>query len=154
MVFDLALLRDVLLAFHLVFAAIWVGGMAYALLVARPALNALEPQARAMQMHLLMLKKFFLIVWHAMPIMLLSGWGMVVLLWGGMKGLPLSINIMQGLAVLMAVVFLYTFFGPYRRLQRAVRATPEMLARVRLGITVNLVLGLGAIIAGSLGHVW
>jgi uncharacterized membrane protein len=154
MMTNLLLLRNALLAIHLISAAIWVGGMAYALLVARPALNLLDPAAKAMQMHLLTLKKFFLIVWHVMPLMLISGWLMVFLAWGGMRDLPPNINAMQGLGVTMAGVFLYTYFLPYKRLQRAVRATPEMLGKVRIGVTINLVLGGLTIIAGSLGHVW
>jgi hypothetical protein len=46
------------------------------------------------------------------------------------------------------------FFGPWRRLRRAIRPGPELLARIRLWITVNLVLGMATIVAGALGHVW
>ena len=150
----LVVARDVLLALHLLAASIWVGGMAYTLFVLRPALAVLDPQAKAMQMHMLTLKKFFFIIWHVMPLMLLTGWGMVFLAWGGMAGLPRSINVMQGLGVLMAAVFIIAYVGPYKKLQRAIRATPEMLARVRVLMVMNLVLGAAAIIAGSLGHVW
>ena len=68
--------------------------------------------------------------------------------------MPLSINIMQGLAWIMALIFVYTFFGPWQRLRRAIRPGPELIARIRLMVTINLVLGAGAIVAGSLGHVW
>jgi len=150
----LILARDTLLAIHLLSAAIWVGGMAYVLLVLRPALAALEPAAKAMQMHLLTLKKFFLIVWHVMPLMLLTGWGMVFMVWGSMKLLPWNINAMQGLGVLMALIFIAVYFGPYKRAQRAIRATPEMLGRIRMFVVANFILGCITIIMGSLGHVW
>ncbi len=145
--------RDVLLALHLLAAAVWVGGMFYALVVLRPAVAALEPAPR-MQMHLRTLKRFFFTVWHAMPIMLITGWAMVFLVWSGMAALPASINIMQALALIMAAVFLYTFYGPWQRLRRAIRPGPELLDRIRLMLRVNLGLGVLTIVAGSLGHVW
>jgi hypothetical protein len=61
---------------------------------------------------------------------------------------------MQGIAVVMAGVFVYVFFGPWQRLRRAIRPGPEIIARIRVLITVNLVLGALAITAGSLGHEW
>jgi hypothetical protein len=39
-------------------------------------------------------------------------------------------------------------------LRRAIRPGPEIIARIRVLITVNLVLGALAITAGSLGHEW
>jgi uncharacterized membrane protein len=150
---SLVLVRNILLALHLLAAAGWVGGMFYALVVLRPAAAALEPAAR-LQLHMLTLKKFFFLVWHMMPLMLLTGWTMVYLAWGGFAHLPVSINAMQGLALLMTGVFLYVFFVPWKRLRRAIRPGPELLARIRMLITVNLVLGIATIVAGSLGHVW
>lgn len=153
MLSSLILLRNGLLALHLIAAAIWVGGMFYALVVLRPAVAALEPAARA-QFHTRTLKRFFFTVWHVMPIMLITGWAMVFLAWGGMAHLPWSINVMQALGIAMAAVFLYVFYGPWQRLRRAIRPGPELLDRIRLMIRVNLILGLLTIIAGSLGHVW
>jgi len=150
---SLALLRDVMLAIHLLAAAAWVGGMLYALVVLRPALAVLDAGPR-LQVHMLTLKRFFLVVWHAMPLMLLTGWGMVFSVWGGMAHLPWYVNWMQALAIVMAVVFLYTYFGPAMRLRRAIRPGPEILARIRLMITVNLVLGAATIVIGSFGHGW
>jgi len=150
---SLVLLRNVLLALHLLAAAGWVGGMFYALVVLRPAVGVLEPAAR-LQVHMLTLKKFFFLVWHFMPLMLITGWTMVFLVWGGFAHLPPSINAMQGLAILMTAVFLYVFFVPWKRLRRAIRPGPELLARIRLLITVNLFLGMATIVAGALGHVW
>jgi uncharacterized membrane protein len=59
-------------ALHVIFAALWVGGMAFAILALRPALAVLEPPQRLALMGRVH-KRFFLIVWHAMPIVLLSG---------------------------------------------------------------------------------
>jgi uncharacterized membrane protein len=153
MIQGLAYARNGLLAVHLLCAALWVGGMYYAVMVLRPALAQLEA-AKRVQLHMQTLQRFFRLVWHVMPIMLISGWLMVFGVWGGFATVPLSINIMQGLAVLMAGVFVYVYFGPWQQVRRAIRPTQEMLDGVRTLVVVNLVLGVTAIVAGALGHVW
>jgi uncharacterized membrane protein len=153
MMTSLILIRDTLLAVHMLSAVIWVGGMFYAVVILRPALNLLDAGPR-LQVHMQTLKKFFFYVWHVMPLMLLTGWAMVFSAWGGFSTLPMSINIMQGLAIVMAGIFLYIFFSPWQRLRRAIRPGPELIARIRRLISINLVLGMLTIVAGSLGHVW
>jgi hypothetical protein len=70
-------LTAALLAIHVLSSVVWVGGMFYALVVLRPALGVLDAGPR-LQLHMLTLKRFFLVVWHAMPLMLITGWGMIV----------------------------------------------------------------------------
>ena len=62
----LVLLRNSFLAIHFLAAVVWIGGMFYTLVVLRPALNVLDATPR-LQLHMLTLKKFFFVVWHAMP---------------------------------------------------------------------------------------
>ncbi len=147
------LLRNILLAVHLLSAVIWVGGGVYTVVVLRPALNLLDAAPR-LQVQMQTLKKLFFYIWHAMPLMILTGWAMVFLAWGGFGALPWSINAMQGLGILMALIFLYTFFDPWQRLRRAVRPGPELFTRVRNLVTLNVVLGTLTIVAGALGHSW
>ena len=144
---------NLLLALHILAATAWVGGMLYALVVLRPALGVLDPAPR-LQLHMLTLKRFFLVVWHAMPIMLLTGWAMIGLAGWSMARLPWYVNVMQLLGLLMAAVFLYTYFAPFRRLRRAIRPGPDVLERIRQLITVNLALGVAVIVVASLGHMW
>ena len=147
------LLRNILLAVLLLSAVIWVGGGFYTVVVLRPALNLLDAAPR-LQVQMQTLKKLFFYIWHAMPLMILTGWAMVFLAWGGFGALPWSINAMQGLGILMALIFLYTFFDPWQRLRRAVRPGPELFTRVRNLVTLNVVLGTLTIVAGALGHSW
>jgi uncharacterized membrane protein len=146
-------LRDLLLALHLLSAAIWVGGMFYAILVLRVGLAVLDAGPR-LQVQMVTLKKFFFYVWHVMPIMIITGWAMVFVVYGGFAVLPWSINVMQTLGILMALVFLYTFFDPWKRLRRAIRPAPELVPRIRSLIITNLALGLATIAVGAFGHVW
>jgi uncharacterized membrane protein len=146
-------LLTALLAVHILSAVLWVGGMFYALVVLSPALAVLENAPR-LQVHMLTLKRFFLVVWHAMPLMLLTGWGMIGAAGWDMGHLPWYVNAMQGLALVMAAIFLFTFFAPYRRLRRAIRPGPEILARIRLMITINLLLGVAVIVIASFGQRW
>jgi uncharacterized membrane protein len=153
MMTSLVLLRNTLLAVHLLSAVLWVGGMFYAVVVLRPALGLLDATPR-LQVHMRTLTRFFRFVWVAMPLMLLTGWAMVFLAWGGFGSVPWSINVMQTLGLLMALIFLYVYFAPWQRLRRAIRPGPELLERIRQLMIVNLVAGGVTIIAGSLGHVW
>jgi uncharacterized membrane protein len=146
-------LPNLLLALHILAAAAWVGGMLYALVVLRPALSVLDAAPR-LQLHMLTLKRFFLVVWHAMPIMLLTGWAMIGAVGWRMAMLPWYVNAMQALGLVMAALFLFAYFGPFRRLRRAIRPGQELLDRIRLLITANLVLGVAVIVIASLGHVW
>ena len=59
-------------ALHLLFAVLWVGGMFFAYVVLRPSLAAIEAPQR-MLLHTQVFRKFFLVIWHAMPIILITG---------------------------------------------------------------------------------
>jgi uncharacterized membrane protein len=136
----------VLLALHLMGMAFWVGGMGFALLALRPSLPLLEP-AQRLAFHAAVLKRFFLVVWHAMPIMLLTGWAMIFLVFGGFATTPVNIHIMHLLGLVMAAVFLLIFLGPWKAARAGLAAgQPEAAVagfeRIRQLVTLNLVLGL------------
>ncbi len=144
-------LWGVVLALHLLGIVVWVGGMAYALLILRPSLGLLDATPR-MNVHLQTLRRFFRMVWHVMPIVLITGWLMLVFREGGFALAPWYVNTMQGIGIIMAAVFAWLFFVPYKRLRRAIRPTPAQLDAVRLPVLLNLVLGVVVIIVASLGH--
>src|SRR4029077_9808558 len=70
------------LAVHVLCAVIWVGGMFFAYVVLRPSLSVLEPIQR-IALHTQIFRRFFLIVWHVMPLILLSGFAALFGLFGG-----------------------------------------------------------------------
>jgi uncharacterized membrane protein len=142
-----------LLALHLLAMALWVGGMGFALLALRPSLGLLEPPQR-LAFHAAVLKRFFLIVWHAMPIMLLTGWAMVFVKFGGFAFLPVNINIMQLIGLAMAAVFLVVFFGPWKAVRADLAAGQPAAAaagftRIRQLVALNFVLGLLTVVIAT-----
>jgi uncharacterized membrane protein len=113
--------------------------MFFAYVVLRPSLAVLEPQQR-LALHGQVFRRFFLIIWHAMPLIILSGLIMIFAMFGGMGGVRWNVHIMMLLGLVMAAIFLAIFFGPYRTF----RATPgpASLDTIRKLIGVNLILGL------------
>jgi uncharacterized membrane protein len=143
------IVTGLILAVHLLGAVVWVGGMFYALAVLRPSLASLDGPQR-MALHVQTLRRFFLIVWHAMPLILITGYLMVFSLYGGFGGLDWPVNVMQLLGLVMAGIFIVIFFGPWKEMRRA--PSPEALNRIRRLITINLGLGLLVVVVASIGH--
>jgi uncharacterized membrane protein len=135
---------------HLLFAVLWVGGLFFAFVVLRPSLAAIDPPQR-MLLQTRVHKRFFLLVWHAMPLVLISGFGMLYML-GGMAHVPWPIHAMLGLGLLMAAVFLAIVFGPYRKFRRTTDRTrmAASLVTMRNLVGVNLALGLITVIIAAL----
>ena len=140
-----------LLALHLLCAVVWVGGMFFALAVVRPSVAVLEP-AQRIALHNRIFRRFFLVIWHAMPLILLSGYGMVFGEYGGFQNLPWNVNAMQAIGLVMVLVFLAIFFGPWRRFRAAASTAraAEAAERIRRLILINLVLGLIVVVLAAL----
>ena len=138
-------------ALHLLCAVLWVGGMFFAYVVLRPSMAAIEAPQR-MLLHTQVFRKFFLVIWHAMPLILLSGFAMIGLRWRDMATAPWQINAMMGLGLVMSAVFLAIFFGPYRQFRRTTdrNRMAASMNSIRKLIGVNLVLGLVTVIVVGL----
>jgi uncharacterized membrane protein len=131
-------------------AVLWVGGMFFAYVVLRPSMAAIEAPQR-MLLHTRVFKTFFLVIWHVMPLILITGFAMLGFI-GGMENAPWQIHTMLGTGLLMAAVFLAIFFGPYRQFRRTIDRTrmASSLNSIRKLIGVNLVLGLLTVIVAGL----
>jgi len=136
----------VLLALHLIGAVAWVGGMAFALMVLRPALAVIEPGPR-LALHREVFRRFFRMVWHVMPVVLLSGYAMLFGYLGGFAHAGWPVHVMHLFGLVMAGVFLAIYFGPWR----AMRAAPavEAVGRIRRLVLVNLLLGTATLIVAA-----
>jgi uncharacterized membrane protein len=147
------MILPILLALHLLGAVVWVGGMAFALLVLRPSLVVLEPVQR-LALHAKVFRKFFLYVWHAMPILLLSGYAMLFGVLGGFAAVNGAVHLMHLLGLIMAAIFVVIFFGPWKAMRVAMAAGDRPAAaasvdRIRLLITANLALGVLTIVIAA-----
>jgi len=146
------------LTFHVLGAVIWVGGMFAAYVCLRPATGSLEGPQR-LQLWRGFFAKFFPWVWVSVILLLGSGYWMMLTTFGGFKGAPLYINLMQALGLIMVALFLWLFHGPWLKFKRAVDAKDwgaagPLLNRIRQIILINLPLGLIVVVIGGTGRFW
>ena len=141
---------------HVLAAVIWVGGMFFAYMALRPATAVLEPPTR-LALWVRVFKQFFSWVWLAIIVLLATGYWMIFSFFGGFAQSGLHIHIMQGLGILMMLLFLHLYFAPYRRMKSAVVSEDWSLAgkqlnQIRLIVGTNLLLGLIVIAIASGGR--
>ena len=151
-------LATVALIVHILAAIVWVGGMFFAHQVLRPAAAMLEPGPRLI-LWSRVLGRFFAWVIAAIILLLLSGYALVLGVLGGFRTIGLYINLMQGLGILMVLLFLHLYFAPWRRFRMAVARQDwteggRQLGQMRTIVTINLVLGLVVAAIGGSGRYW
>jgi uncharacterized membrane protein len=148
----------ILLGLHLFAAIFWVGGMAFAYWVLRPAAGPLEPPLR-----LPLWRRVFGIflpwVGFCVAVLLITGYVMMLFYFGGFAAAPLYVNVMQGLGILMVLLFLHLVFAPWKRFRTALDqgALPEagkQLGQIRMIVAINLTLGILTVLAGGTGGYW
>lgn len=143
-----------LYALHLLGAVIWVGGMAFALFALRPAAAATLEGPQRLALMELVYRRFFLIVWHAMPIVIVTGYAILFAGFGGFAGVGWHVHVMNLTGLVMAGIFVAIALGPFRRMRTArgagdMPAAAAAMDTVRKLVSVNLLLGLVTIaIAG------
>ncbi len=92
---------------HIVSAVVWIGGMFFAYMALRPAaLETLEPPAR-LKLWAAVFRRFFLWVWAAVILILLSGFHML----GEIGALPGYVLTMMVNGIVMAVIFFYVYYS-------------------------------------------
>jgi len=145
------------LVLHILSAVVWVGGMFFAYMFLRPvAAIQLEPPQR-LQLWDGVFKKFFPFVWLSVLFLPLTGYMMIFDIWGGMAGTPLYVHIMNGLGIIMILIYLHVYFAPFKRLKEAVikQDWPEggrNLNIIRKMVGINTLIGLSVIIIASAGR--
>ncbi len=145
------------ISLHLLAAVVWVGGMFFAYMALRPvAANLLEPPLR-LALWAQVFKRFFPWVWMAVIVLLGTGFWMVFAVFGGMTQAGMHVHLMIALGVVMVLLFMHVYYGPFRRLQQAVTisdwpAGAAKLNQIRKLIATNLILGLLIVIIASSGR--
>jgi len=151
-------IASVSLILHTLSAVVWVGGMFFAHQVLRPAAAVLEPGPRLM-LWSRVLGRFFAWVFAAIVLLLLTGYAMVFGVYAGFGDVGLHIHLMQGIGILMVLLFLHLYFAPWRRFRTAVARQDwaeggRRLGQIRTIVTINLVLGVIVVAIGSSGRYW
>jgi uncharacterized membrane protein len=151
-------IASVSLILHSLSAVVWVGGMFFAHQVLRPAAMALEPGPRLV-LWSRVLGRFFAWVFGAIVLLLLTGYVMVFSVYAGFRGVGLHVQLMQGIGILMMLLFLHLYFAPWRGFRTAVARQDwaeggRQLGQIRTIVTINLVLGVIVVAIGSSGRYW
>jgi uncharacterized membrane protein len=133
------------LALHLLAAIVWVGGMFFAHMALRPAVQELLQPPQRLPLLKKVLDRFFPWVWLAVILILITGYWVFLGPWQGQAGL--YVHLMQGLGLVMVGLFSFIYFFPYRRMGHALDAGDMPAAGVQMTtirriIGINLVLGL------------
>ncbi|MDZ7747530.1 MAG: CopD family protein [Halofilum sp. (in: g-proteobacteria)] len=150
-------LLSIALALHALAAVVWVGGMAFAYVFLRPvATSALEGPAR-LDLWRGVFARFFPVVWVCVALLLVTGYHMTFTAFGGFAQAGMYIHVMHGLGWVMFALFAHLFFAPWKRFRRAVdgverEQAAKELARIRLTIAINLVLGVIVVLVATGGR--
>ena len=146
------------LILHTLSAVVWVGGMLFAHQILRPAASALDPGPRLL-LWSRVLGRFFAWVIAAIVLLLATGYILVLGVLGGFSRVGLHVNVMQGIGILMMLLFFHLYFAPWRRFRLAVGREDwaeggRQLGQIRTIVTINLMLGLIVVAIGSSGRYW
>jgi uncharacterized membrane protein len=148
----------VLLAIHIVSVVFWVGGMAFAYTILRPAAGPMEAPVR-LAMWARVFARFLPWVGVSVVALLVTGFAMIFMIFGSMGAAPLYVNLMMGLGIIMMLIYLHLTFAPYKRLRRDVErgAFPEAgqaLNQIRMLVGINIVIGIITVVIGGTGRYW
>lgn len=143
---------------HLLAAMLWVGGMFFAHAILRPsAVEVLEPPQR-LPLWNRVFHRFFIWVWGAVVVLLLSGFYMIYL-YGGFSSVPRHVHIMLALGLVMMAIYGHVFFGCYLKFRRQVasqnwKEAGAILGKIRQLVGVNIILGVLTICVAVIGMYW
>jgi uncharacterized membrane protein len=151
-------IATVALILHAIAAVVWVGGMFFAHQALRPAAAVLDAGPRLL-LWSRVFGRFFSWVITAIVVLLVTGYTLVFGVFGGFARVGLHVHLMQGLGVLMMLLFLHLYFAPWRRFRLAVTQENwadggRQLGQIRSIVTINLVLGLAVVALGASGRYW
>ena len=144
---------------HVLSTIVWVGGMFFAHVALRPAVQAL-PAATRLPLVAATMVRFFRWVAASVATMVATGLFMIVGL-GGFARVGAYVHVMTVLGLVMAAIFVFIVAVPFRDLRAAVdagawEAAGVAMGRIRRLVAINLVIGLVTVTVAILGHgvVW
>ncbi len=147
-----------LMALHVLAVVFWVGGMAFAYGIVRPAAGKLGPADR-LPLWRRIFANFLPRVGGAIVVILITGFWMIFAEFGGFAGAPLYVNLMMAIGILMMLLYLHLLFAPWKRFRTAVDANDletaaKNLDMIRTTVGINTGLGLIIIVIAASGSHW
>lgn len=150
------MLYTVLKTLHVLAIVVWVGGMFFAYVVLRPAVETLDVPLRLRLMRDVF-ARFFKVVMAVSVLTLVTGVWMLgrvakqTVQAGGNFEMPLAWTVMAALGILMFVIFLVIRYRFFKNLEQAVvnddvPAGAQSLKQIRRWVGVNLFLGVLVIV--------
>jgi uncharacterized membrane protein len=144
------------IAFHILAAVMWVGGLYFMLVILRPSMGTLEPAVR-FPLWYSILSRFFPLVWIGIAVLLASGFGMAHFGFGGLASVGSYVRAMAATGLLTTAVYAFIYFAPWRTFGRAVHsadwiAAEKSIGQIRLLITTDLILGVVTVVVGASGR--
>jgi len=141
---------------HTLAATIWVGGMFFAYLALRPAAAQLLTPEQRLPLWGSTLARFFTWVWSAIVLLPVTGFWMIFNVYRDMSAIGMHVHLMTLLGIIMILIFLAIYFIPYLQLRLALMSedfakAAKHLKLIRIGVLINLLLGLTTIALGSAG---
>ncbi len=145
-------------ALHILAALIWVGGLFFILMILRPASIRVEPSQR-FRLFDKVFSRYFPWVWAAIAVLLITGYWMLYARLGGFSEAGLHVHVMQGLGIVMMLIFGHLYYAPYKHFRTAVgeanwAKTNYQANRMRRALRWNLLLGLVVFIVAVTGRHW
>ena len=151
------MLAPIAIAFHLLAAVVWVGGMFFAYMILRPVAGRLLETPIRLTLWSNVFARFFPWVWAASALLPLTGYLMIFQTWGGFGNVGIDLHLMHIIGWIMIVIFLFVFFVPFQQMTHAIEEKTFELAgkqlnRIRTLIGINLILGLTVTVIASAGR--
>ena len=137
---------------HVMGVVVWVGGMFFAHMALRPAVQSLAPPER-LPLLAAALSRF--LGWVAVAIVAIVATGFAMMAMTGSSGL--YVHVMTALGLAMVVIYAYIVAVPLRTLRGGVSARDwpragAAMQRIRQLVAVNLVLGIVVVAVAYLGR--
>jgi uncharacterized membrane protein len=145
---------SIAMTLHILGVIIWVGGMFFAHMVLRPALNECLEAPQRLPLLLKVFDGFFPWVWGAVIAIMASGFWMLFTVYEGSIGFWLEF--MSVVGVLMSAIFVFIYAIPYNQVGVALREDDKAklvkaVNLIRQLILINLSLGMLVTIVATLG---
>lgn len=142
---------------HVLCVVVWVGGMVFAMAVLRPAAHETLEGPQRLALMAGVFRRFFRVLWHVVPLVLLTGWGMLYGWYWGFGASVWHVHLMHTTGLIMAAIFGFVALVPWRRMRAALAAgngaaAAVSLDTIRKGVLVNMVIGLATVAVATWGR--